>query len=105
MDWTAVLTPSLGATGLLALVVVLILRGALVPRSTFDIMREDKDKQIEIWRTAYETGVSIQDIQREQISALLEANRTTTHVIQSLPRAASLNERSGRHELAEAEGE
>lgn len=102
MDWTAVLTPSLGATGLLAVVVVLILTGRLVPKSVLDELRTDKDKQIEVWRTAYETSLSTQEVQREQISALLEATRTTTHVIQSLP--VSPNERSGRA-LAEAEGE
>lgn len=100
MDWTTVLTPSLGATGLLAAVVILILTGRLVPRSTLDDLRTDKDKQIELWRTAYETSMSAQDVQREQISALLEATRTTTHVIQALP--VSRNERSG-HALAEAE--
>ena len=105
MDYSAFLTPTLGATGLLALVVVMILRGALVPRSTFDSMREDKDKQIEVWRTAYISSVSVQDVQREQISALLEANKVTTHVVQSLPRAAGIRGRDDHHELAEAEGE
>lgn len=103
MDWTTVITPSLGATGLLAVVVILILTGKLVPKSTLVDLRDDKDKQIEVWRTAYETSMSAQEIQREQISALLEATRTTTHVIQALPRAANQNERGPRHELAEAE--
>lgn len=101
MDWTHVITPSLGATGLLAVVVILVLTGKLVPRSTVDDLRSDKDKQIDLWRTAYETSMSAQEVQREHISALLEATRTTTHVIQSLP-VGSRNERSGRA-LAEAE--
>lgn len=103
MDWTTVLTPSLGATGLLAVVVLLVLTGRLVPKSTLDELRTDKDKQIEVWRTAYETSLSTQDVQREHISALLEASRTTTHVIQSLPVAPHLNEGSARRALAEAE--
>lgn len=103
MDWTAVLTPTLGATGLLALVVILILRGALVPRSTFDTMREDKDKQIEIWRTAHERALQVQDEQRGQVSALVESNKVTTHVVQSLPYAAGLSGRDGHRELAEAD--
>lgn len=102
MEWTTMLTPSLGATGLLAVVVVLVLTGRLVPRSTLDDLRTDKDKQIELWRTAYETSMSAQDVQREHISALLEATRTTTHVIQSLP-VGSRNERGSHAELAEAE--
>lgn len=97
------LTPSIGATGLLALVVIMILTGRLVPRSTFEDLRADKDKQIEVWRSAYETSMSAQDVQREQITALLEAAKTTTHVIQSLPVAPYSNERSARRELAEAE--
>lgn len=102
MDWNNLLTPTIGATGLLVLVVMLILRGALVPRSTFDTMREDKDKQIEIWRAAYTSSMSVQEVQREHISALLEANRVTTHVVQSLPRAAGMNG-GVRNELAEAD--
>lgn len=106
MDWTAVLTPSLGATGLLAVVVILVLTGRLVPKSTVDELRTDKDKQIEIWKTAYETSMSAQEIQRGHITALLEANRTTTHVIQAIPQAVHLNNEGGGHAaLAEAEGD
>lgn len=100
MDWTAVLTPSLGATGLLAAVVIMILTGRLVPVRTLEDLRRDKDDQIKTWKTAYERAMAGQDLQREHITALLEANRTTTHVIQALP---TLNERSGRAALAEAE--
>lgn len=96
MDYTALLTPSIGATGLLAVVVILVLTGRLVPKSTVEDLRADKDKQIEIWRTAYETSMSAQEVQREHISALLEAAETTTHVIQALPVSASRNERNSR---------
>lgn len=94
MDWTAVLTPSLGAAGLLSGVVVLVLTGRLLPKSSVDEMRADKDRQIDTWRTAYERALEVQDEQRRHITELLEATRTTTHVIQSLPRAAGLDERS-----------
>lgn len=97
------LSPSLGATGLLAGVVIMILRGKLVPRSTLDDLRTDKDSQIATWKAAYETAVAGQDVQREHITALLEANRTTTQVIQSLPKAARGDGREDRHALAEAE--
>ena len=102
MDWTAVITPSLGATGLLAIVVIMILRGSLVPRSTFDTMREDKDKQIDIWKNAYDRAVSVQDEQRGQVSALLDGNRVTAQVIRSLPRVSELNG-GVRNEVAETE--
>lgn len=103
MDWTSMLTPSIGATGLLAIVVIMILTGRLVPKSMFEDLRADKDRQIEIWRSAYETSMSAQDVQREQISALLEATKTTTSVIKALPVAPYSNERSSRHALAEVE--
>lgn len=106
MDWTAMLTPTLGATGLLAVVVILVLTGRLVPKSTVDELRTDKDKQIEIWKTAYETSVTTQEVQRGHITALLEANRAATNVIRAIPQAVHLNnEGSGHAALAEAEGE
>lgn len=101
MDWTAVLTPSLGATGLLAAVVVLILTGRLVPRSVLEDLRKDKDDQILTWRTAYERAMDGQDVQREHVSRLLDASRTTTQVIQALPQAVHLEERNSRAALEE----
>jgi hypothetical protein len=105
VDWNAVLTPSLGATGLLAAFVGAILTGHLLPKAGVDERLADKDRQIETWKTAYERALDVQDIQRKHINELLEATRTTTHVIQALPRAAGLNERNSRAELAEAEGD
>lgn len=101
MEWSTFLTPTIGATGLLALVVIMVLTGRLVPRAVVEDLRADKDKQIEVWRAAYDKAMSAQEVQRDQISALLEAAKTTTHVIQALP--VYSNERSPRHELAEAE--
>lgn len=99
MDWTAVLTPSLGATGLLAAVVIMVLTGRLLPRSGVEERLADKDRQIETWRTAYERALEVQDEQRVHIRALLDATQTTTQVIRALPRASG---GSGR-ELAEAD--
>lgn len=95
------LTPSLGSAGLLAVVVVMVLTGRLVPRSVLEDLRSDKDAQIDTWKTAYEKAMTGQDVQREHVSALLDANRTTTHVIQSLPQAVHLDERSSRAALEE----
>lgn len=105
MDWMSYLTPSLGATGLLAAVVIMILTGRLLPRASVDQRIADKDRQIETWRAAYEQAQAVQERQREHISALLEATRTTTQVIRALPAAAGLNERNAHVGLAEAEGE
>lgn len=103
MEYTAFLTPSIGAAGLLTLVILMILRGSLVTRKILDDMRADKDKQIDTWKAAYETALAVQEVQRQQITALLDATRATTQVIQAIPKAAGLNEGNGRHVLAEAE--
>lgn len=103
MDWTAVLTPSIGSAGLLAVVVIMVLTGRLVPRSVVEDLRADKDAQIETWKTAYERAVSAQDVQRDHIRTLLEASRTTTHVIQALPQAAGLDGQGGHRAMAAPE--
>lgn len=103
MDWTTIITPSLGATGLLAVVVIMILTGRLLPRTPVDERLADKDRQIETWKAAYDRALEVQDVQREHISELLEATRTTTRVVQALPAAASRNERRDHAELAEDE--
>lgn len=101
MDWTAMLTPSIGSAGLLAVVVIMILTGRLVPRSTLDDLRADKNAQIETWKTAYERAMAGEEQQRSHVRTLLEANRTTTQVIQALPQAVHLDERSSRAALEE----
>lgn len=90
MDWTAYLTPSLGAAGLLAAVVIMVLTGRLQPKTSVDERLRDKDRQIEAWRSNFERGLDIQREQQRQISALLEASRTATRVIEALPKAAAL---------------
>lgn len=95
-DWTTFLTPTLGATGLLTLVVLLVLWGRLVPRSVLEDLIKDKDAQIDVWKAAYERSEKARDIQRQQLSDLLEMARTTTHVIQAIPQAAaSVNSQGG----------
>jgi uncharacterized protein YfaA (DUF2138 family) len=103
MDWTTILTPSLGAAGLLSAVVIMILTGKLLPRASVVERLADKDRQIAIWHDAYTEAIKVQNVQREHISELLEATRTTTHVIQALPRAAELNGGNARAALAEEE--
>lgn len=90
MDWTALLTPSIGATGLLAVVVVMVLTGRLQPKASVDERLADKDKQIDTWHTAYERSLEIQAEQRTQLTAMVGANETATKVLQALPRAVDL---------------
>lgn len=83
------LAGTIGPSGALILVVLLILRGRLVPRSTLEDLRKDKDRQIDTWQTAYERSEQAREIMRDQITELLEMAKTTTHVIESLPSVAS----------------
>lgn len=95
-DWPAFLTPTIGAAGLLTLVVLLILWGKLVPRSVMEDLRRDKDAQIATWKAAYERSEEAREIMRHQITSLLEMARTTTHVIEAIPKAAaSVNHKGG----------
>jgi hypothetical protein len=102
MDWTTYLTPALGASGLLAAVVLMVLTGRLQPKASVDERLADRDRQIETWRAAYERSLEIQDEQRKMLTALVDANETTTKVIQAIPRAAGPRNRAEgrRHELA-----
>lgn len=90
MDWTAYLTPSLGATGLLAAVVLMVLTGRLQPKASVDERLADKDRQIETWHAAYERALEIQAEQRTQLAAMVTANETATKVLQAIPRAVDL---------------
>lgn len=103
MQWTGFLTPTIGATGLLAMVVILILMGFLVPRRTVDQMRRDKDQAIAMWKDAYEVSEHASSKKDRQIELLLEANRTTSRVITSLSEATGIGSEGSRHALAPPE--
>lgn len=84
-----------GAAGLVVLVVILILRGALVPRSVVRDLRADRDTRIaeimherDTWRAAYETSEAGRHLAEAQAAELLELSRTATHLLASLPRPA-----------------
>jgi len=82
-----------GAAGLVALIVFLVLRGNLVPRSTLRDHLAGRDARIaelaeerDTWRAAYETSEAGRHLAQEQARELLELSRTATHVLTSLPR-------------------
>lgn len=81
-----------GPATILAGVVWLILRGALVPRSTLDDVRADRDarleekqREIDALRSTVETLGATCDEQARHVSELLEVGRTAQHVLLSLP--------------------
>lgn len=65
-----------GSTGLLAVTVLMILTGRLVPKSSVDA-----------WRDAYLKERSAGDVMRQQISELVSTGRVTARVLDSLPTA------------------
>lgn len=72
----------ISAAGLLALAILLILMGKLVPRSVVDQIRTDRDQQltaareeISNWRTAYMASEESRSLQSQQVAELLELGR------------------------------
>jgi hypothetical protein len=105
VEWMDSLTPTIGATGLLAVVVLMILRGALIPRRVHEDRMADKDAQIKTWKDAALKEAETNEVQRGHISILLQGAQTTRHVLEALPKAAAMNGTGGddRAELAPSE--
>lgn len=90
-ELTSYLSPAIGSGGVVVLVVILVLRGLLVPRSTLDMVRAEKDQQVETWRAIAERAQELTSVQQDQIVSLLDTARTTRHVLEVLPEAARRN--------------
>jgi hypothetical protein len=78
-----------GAAALLAIVILLILTGRLVPASYLKAMREDRDKAVAVanaetarWRRAYEFSEQARRLDAEHSGQLL---RTTNTAISAIP--------------------
>lgn len=99
MDYTAFLTPTLGAGGIVILVVVMILRGDLVPRRQADAVAAVKDEQIALYRGLYEGAMEVGRERDRQIASLMETARTTRRVLEAIPEAAGVTE-GDDHEVA-----
>lgn len=71
---------NLTAPGLLSIVVVLILIGRIVPRSTLT----DKAADSERWRQAYENERAARQKSDEQTAKLLEVVTTTNDIVKAI---------------------
>jgi hypothetical protein len=71
-----------GPTALLTLVVLLVLTGRLVPRSTLTDMRDERD----MWRAAHTTSEAARQKALDQTEELLETARLGNQLLNSLPR-------------------
>ncbi|MCP9211519.1 hypothetical protein [Streptomyces cucumeris] len=65
-----------GAAAIVVVVVLMVLTGRLVPRSTLQDMREERDT----WRAAHSESEVGRAADREQIRELLELSRTAGRV-------------------------
>lgn len=81
-----------GAAGLVGLVVILILRGALVPRSVLQDVRADRDARClelaaerDTWRAAHQEAEEARHVAQGQVGELLELSRTADHLLRALP--------------------
>lgn len=70
-----------GAAGLLALVVLLILYGRLIPRRMYDDVREERD----MWRQAFYESEAGRKVDREHAVAAVEVGQTAVQVLRALP--------------------
>lgn len=99
MDFTELPLATGSATALLGFVLLMVLFGKLVPRSTLDDARqdaervrrerdralEDKQREIDLWRSAFLNEVGTTRELSSQNSQLMEVARTADHVLRSLP--------------------
>ena len=99
----AFLTPTLGAGGVVLLVVLMVLRGLLVPRSTVDMMRENQQQQADAWKALAEGRQELVDIQQRQLDLLMGTAQTTERVLDAVSEAARRNRGGGGHALAQAD--
>lgn len=97
----AFLTPTLGAGGIILLVVLMVLRGALVPRSTVDMVVTEKTQQVATWKALAEGRQELIDLQQRQLDMLMGTAQTTERVLDAVSEAAAISrEGGGRAALA-----
>lgn len=103
MDFTTLPFATGGATALLGLTLLLVFMGKLVPRSTLEDARrdaeqtrldrdkrlEEKQKEVDLWRSAFINEVGTTRELSSQVTTLMEVARTADHVLRSLPPAGS----------------
>lgn len=81
----------LGPAGLVAVAVLMILLGRLVPRSTLNDVKADRDH----WRRAHEISEQARREQMSQMETLLEHARTTNAFIQSISKHSPSSDEGG----------
>ena len=82
-----------GAVTVVMTIVVLILRGHLVPRSVLRDLQAVADARIaelaaerDMWRSAHQVSEEARHMDQSQAREMLELSRTANHVLMSLPK-------------------
>lgn len=93
--WAQIPIAQGGAVAILAIVVLLVLMGRIVPRRTLDDLRADRDARIreiaaerDTWRAAHGVSEEARHDAQGQVRELLELSRTAGHVLGALPQPA-----------------
>lgn len=94
MSWSSIPLGNLGPTGLLAVVVLLILIGKLVPRKTHQDVINDRNR----WQEAHAISETARIEALRQNDKLLEVARTMEHFIESFPKPLALERSNGVEE-------
>lgn len=86
MEWwqeflAVVRVDQVALAGLVTLAVVLLYRGLLVPRTTLEDARNDRDA----WKAAYLESEKARSVLMTQNGELLEVARTANQILRSLP--------------------
>lgn len=89
----------IGATGILGMTVLMLFRGALIPRRTHEDRMRDKDAQIDYYRTALDRETARSAELTSQVGVLMEVATTAEHVFRSLPLAAGRQPGGSENEL------
>lgn len=89
----------IGAIGLVVMVVVLIFKGEIIPRTTYENMLRAKDTENDMLKEAYKMSEAARAISADTDKELLELSRLTVHIVKSIQEQAKVN--GVKHELAE----
>lgn len=87
----AALLAKVSAPSLVALVVLMILLGRLIPSRTLDREIEAERRRADDYKAAWEASDARGDAQAEQIAELVELARTTSALVQALYQTAERN--------------
>lgn len=99
MDWAGLDLKDLGPSSILALAVLLVLLGLVVPRRQLKDLRDDRDKrekqlieERDEWKAAFFASDKTSRELAGQMQAMLEQGRTTEAVIKAIPKRADIDE-------------